>query len=95
MAILSGRLSLPFSKLEKFQSAEWRPRGWRAVNPMQESAANVSNVESGFTSPQRVAAQTGEDVDQIYEEIAAAKAKAEKLGIEFKPIVAPLFDDKS
>ncbi len=94
MAILSGRLSLPFSKLEKFQATVWRPRGWRAVNPLQEASANVSNVESGFTSPQRVAAQTGEDIDQIYEEIAAAKAKAEELGIEFQPIVAPMFDDK-
>ena len=95
MAILIGRLNLPFSKLEKFQAADWNPRGWRAVNPLQESAANVSNVESGFTSPQRVAAQTGEDIDQIYEEIAEAKAKAEALGIAFEPVVAPLFDDKN
>lgn len=92
MAILTGAINLPFSKLEKFLECEWQPRGWRAVNPLQEATANVTNVESGFTSPQRVAAQNGEDIEQIYEEIAAAKEKAESLGIAFTPVVQSMFD---
>lgn len=90
MAILTGALPLPMSKIEKFQDVAWKPRGWQAVNPVDEVNANISNVESGFTSPQRIAAAKGVDLEDIYTELGEAKKLAEKYGLSLAPLMAPI-----
>lgn len=89
MAILTGGLSLPMSKLEKFQSIEWKPRGWQAVNPVDEANANAANLSAALTSPQRIAAAKGVDIEDIYDEIAEAQKMASQRGITVQPLAVP------
>lgn len=90
LSILSGKTPLPFSKIAKFSEVAWKPRGWAAVNPVDEANANIANIGAGLSSPQRVAASKGADYDAILNELAEAKAKAEKLGLSFDPKLAPI-----
>ncbi len=89
MAMLTGALSLPVSKLEKFQEVGWKPRGWQAVNPVDEANANISNIEAGLTSPQRIVAAKGGDLTDIYDELAEAKKMAADRGLAFTAAHAP------
>lgn len=89
-AMLSGALDLPFTKFDKFAEVAWKPRGWQAVNPVDEVNSNIANVGAGFTSPQRVVAAKGGDYDEILAEIAQAKTKAERLGLVFSADLAPI-----
>lgn len=89
MAILTGALSLPYAKLDKFLDANWKPRGWQAVNPVDEANANTANIASGLTSPQRIVAAKGGDLTEIYSELAEAQALAQSLGLTIAPLMAP------
>lgn len=73
MAMGVGAINLPFRKLEKFSDVRWRPRGWQAVNPAQEATANDKELQANLTSPQEIVARRGQSLDEVYEQIAAAK----------------------
>jgi lambda family phage portal protein len=77
----TGRLSLRMTP-EQYNLHDWRPRGWAYVNPQQEQAADMMAVAAGFTSPQRVVADNGDDLEEIYAEIAAADTLADAYDIE-------------
>lgn len=89
MAILTGALSLPYSKLEKFLEVEWKPRGWQAVNPVDEANANIANMTAGLTSPQRIAAAKGVDLEDVYDEIEEATRMASARGMSLSFMMAP------
>jgi lambda family phage portal protein len=89
MGITMGALPLPMSKLEKFLDVEWKPRGWQAVNPVDEANSNAANMSAGLTSPQRIVAAKGGDLETIYAEIAEAQALAKTYGITIAPLMAP------
>lgn len=90
LSMLSGATSLPFSKLEKFMDVAWKPRGWAAVNPVDEANSNIANIGAGLTSPQRVVSAKGGDYDAILAELAEAQRKAAALGLTFDPKMAPV-----
>lgn len=89
MAITVGALPLPMTKFEKFREAGWKPRGWQAVNPVDEANANTANMAAGLTSPQRIAAAKGVNLEDIYREIAEAQQMAASYGISIQPLMAP------
>lgn len=80
--LLTQKIQLPFSKLDKFNSPAWQGRRWDYINPQQEVTAKIAAIRAGLTSVSRVLSERGLDRDEIFEEIADDKAKAEELGIE-------------
>jgi lambda family phage portal protein len=84
-----GGLTLPPRKFDKFNSVIWRPRGWQWVNPAQEGTAHEKAVKNGFKSPQDIAADQGRDLEEIFEQIAAAKKLAEKFGLSIDILTGP------
>lgn len=66
---------------EEYGAHAWQFRGWPYTNPQQEMMADMMAVAAGFTSPQRVVADNGDDLEEIYAEIEAAKAMAEAHGV--------------
>lgn len=60
----------------------WRPRGWAYTNPQQELQADMLAVAAGFTSPQRVVADNGDDLEDIYAELAAADNLADEYDVD-------------
>lgn len=80
-AIRVGALPLPYSMLHKFSNVVWQPRRWKWVDPAKEAKGHQSALEMGTTSPQRIAADSHGDLEEIFKEIAQAKAMAERHGI--------------
>lgn len=82
-ALLSGRLvmpngsPLPASKRDKFSAHAWQGRRWQWVDPVKDIEAARLAIKSGVSSPQRIAAQQGLDVEDVlvdlrrFEEAAA------------------------
>lgn len=81
MAMTTGAVSLPLGKFDKFNKAEWRPRGWQWVDPNKEVAAAKAAVQLGIRSRTQVAAEQGRDFGDTLLEIAAENALAEELGV--------------
>lgn len=76
---------LPVAKYDKFREHVWQPRRWSWVDPLKDMTAAVLGIQNGLTSPQRVAAQAGLDIEDVYDDLAAAKALAEAKGLTFAP----------
>lgn len=90
--LMTQNIPLPFSKLEKFNAPDWRPRRWSYINPQQEVTSKVEQVKAGFTSISRVLAEQGLDRDEVFAEIAEDSAAAESLGIELPGITDPYIE---
>lgn len=66
-------------------------RGWQWVDPLKEVTANIQSIGAGFTSPQRVIADTsGEDPAVILEEIKEFQELAgDEVSLNFQAHPAP------
>lgn len=73
---------LPMAKFDKFNAPNWHGRRWKWVQPEQEIAAKILELNSGITSLTRVYAELGIDRDEILDEIADDKEALKSRGIE-------------
>ena len=75
-ALLNGALTmpngsaLPLAKADKFASHQFRGRRWQWVDPLKDIEAARLAIQTGVSSPQRIAAQMGVDVEDIIDELA-------------------------
>lgn len=85
MAVLSGELKIADYETnpEKYQDVRWLPRGWAWVDPQKEVNAYRDAILGGLTSVTKVVAQEGEDMEDLFNEIAAERKLAESLGLVF------------
>ena len=82
MALLSDALKpLPVTKREKFSVVEWQPRGWPAVDPQKEVAANAAAVELMTKSRTEIAAENGRDFRDTLAMIAEEKRMIDESGM--------------
>lgn len=95
-AWLSGKLALRMTP-DQYNTHLWQPRGFGYTNPREERVADMLAIAAGFTSPQRVVAAAGDDLEEIYREIAIARELAESYGVDrFTPnSVVPYVDGDS
>lgn len=95
VALLAGKLvmpngsALPAAKLEKFKEHVWQMRRWAWVDPMKDIEAGALAIEKRLASPQQIAAQSGRDVEDILDDIAAFEALAaeKKVALSSAPTV--------
>jgi len=67
---ISGK-SLPADKLDKFrQASRFQGRRWSWVDPLKEAEANEKQLNNRLTSRTRLAAEQGEEFDDILDELA-------------------------
>ena len=59
----------------------WQPRGWAWVDPLRDVQAAALSIAHGFTSPQRVVAEDGDDFAEILAELGKANEMADKAGV--------------
>ncbi len=85
VAVLSGKLTLPgyWQDPRRYQESEWQPPGMEAVDPLREAKSQIEAISYGLKSPQEVARERGRDLEDIYDEIKAAKEMATEMGLEF------------
>lgn len=81
-ALLTKNLPLPMEKYEKFNAATWQPRGWAWVDPQKDMQASIMAINAGLKTASSVAAESGEDIEDIYIQLAQEAAMREKLGIK-------------
>ncbi len=82
-SFLTGRLDpLPFSKFEKFSTANWRPRGWNWVDPDKEAKSEALAVKSKLRTFTSVLADRGIDLVEHLEELKYEKELAEEMGVD-------------
>lgn len=69
-ALIMGALGpLPASKLSKFHADTWQPRRWQWVDPRNDIEAAKLAVELRVKSRRQIAAEQGDDLDDILLEI--------------------------
>jgi capsid protein len=92
---------LPFTadSLDRYHSVYWQGRRWAWVDPQKEVAASVEAITNKIKSRTRVIAETGEDIEDVFDEIAAEEALAKEKKINLtaaaKPDKKPSNDNQS
>lgn len=76
-----GPLKLPDVSLAKYERVVWRPRGWDWVDPLKDVTANALAIAAGFVSPAEIIAEGGNEIEDVYEQIAHANKLAKSYGI--------------
>lgn len=105
LALLSGALVLDSRDPEKFLAGKWEPRGWQWVDPLKDSQAAVLDIGARLKSRGQILADTGEDWEDVAEQIAEEEAFAASIDLDLtlpaasKPLGAPadqsVEDDKA
>lgn len=65
LAILSGQIALPITKLAKFSAASWRPRRWTFDNPVDDIRASKEAIACRIQSREDVIEETGGDMEEV------------------------------
>lgn len=79
--LLNNLEGLPIEKIKKFNNPKWKVRGWPWVDPLKESKANETSVNLGVKSRRQIAAENGQDIEDVYDELAQEKELAEEKGL--------------
>lgn len=68
-AIASKQVALNMRDIERWESASWRPRRWSWVDPRNDMLSNKEALSMRVTSRRRIAAQQGNDYDEVAAEL--------------------------
>ncbi len=82
MSLSAGALALPFSGYEGFLRVCFVARSWAWVDPLKESMANRKNLEMRTTSISDIAAQSGDEIEDVFDRIQKEMALAKEKGID-------------
>lgn len=67
---------------ERLTDPRWLPRGWGYVNPLQDVEADAKRVDNAFSTRTAVAADEGEDFEEILATLEQEQKLAAKYGIK-------------
>jgi lambda family phage portal protein len=82
MALLSGRLPLPYTKFDKFNAPEWRGRIFDWVDPEKDIDAELKCARAGWKSARQIVLERfNMDLEDLYEQIAEDEKLKAKYGI--------------
>ena len=73
--------NLPVANFDKFNAPTWQPRRWKSPDAIKDSQAAAIDWGMRTRSLREIIRESGRDVDEVFEEIAADKTKLEALGI--------------
>jgi len=76
-------VTLPLSKKDKFMTVRWQTRGWAWVDPLKDQQANELAVSNGHKTNSEVVAQQGNDLEEIYQQLARERDLATDYGLDF------------
>lgn len=97
MAILAGALPFDYTRIDKYRDVKWQARRWAWVDPLKEVNASIAAIDARLKSRTQIIAEGGEDVEDVFDEIAAeeqlAKDKKITLDVAAKPAPTPAKED--
>jgi len=83
MAVMTG--ALPAEAMgERYRAVQFQSKTWDWVDPLKDTKAEIEALNAGLTSRTRIARQRGEDIEDIFTEIAEEQRLAEEMGVELK-----------
>lgn len=79
---------LPAAKRDKFMAHEFLGRRWPWVDPLKDEQANTEALRNSLASPYKIAAQKGEDIEDILNDLERfeQEKKARGLSVDAKSI---------
>lgn len=83
-AVLTGALAVN-GPLDKYRDVSFLPRRWSWVDPLRDIEAAVTSIQWGLKSRTMVAAESGLDLEDVLDQIAAE----EQLALDKKVKIAP------
>jgi lambda family phage portal protein len=86
--LLPNGKPLPREKFSKFNSATWQARRWSWVDPLKDIQANREAIAQRVRSISSVIRETGNDPDDVFDEIQQERMKLEEMGIEPESLTA-------
>ena len=84
MAILTGQVKLPISKLEKYNRPVWTGRRWAWVDPLRDVEAELLQRQAGFKSSTQIIAERGRDFEELMQQLGYEDDYIDKLGLNLK-----------
>ena len=90
MAITTGWLDLPMSKIDKFEEVIFIPRGWDYVDPLKEIKAQQTAVQMGVMSLTEIASGKGKDINEVMYALKKDIDLAKELDLTLDPPVSPV-----
>ncbi len=78
---VKGR-ALPATRLTKFSQHVFQGRRWEWVDPLRDSNAKVTLLKNKLTSPYKIAAEMGNDLDQILDDLARFETECKKRNLD-------------
>lgn len=85
MASTVGELPDYFLNRERYEAVSFQPKRWAWVDPKADTDAQIAALDAKLTSRTRIAAQNGEDIEEIFDELAAEADLAEDKDIDLAP----------
>lgn len=80
-SLLSEFVPLNPGDFDRLNAFVWRPRGWRWVDPLKDANAARADVELGIEAIYDLAAERGNDLEDVFEANKLAKELAESYGL--------------
>jgi lambda family phage portal protein len=87
-SLLSGAVPLSSAKRDKFSMFGWQARRWAWVDPKNDVESDLLQAHAGLKSRTRIAADQGDDLEDVFAEIQSEKTLAAKYGVELKDLKA-------
>ena len=81
MALLTGSLKLSSRDPSRYLAVRHRPRGWQWIDPEKEARAAVVSIQNGLGTRTGFLAEKGEDIEDVFAELAREQALAKEYGI--------------
>lgn len=84
-ALLRGQIvnaadvTLPMSRLDRFQSHSWKPRRWDWVDPLKDTQANIQAIQNGLKSRRQIIVESGADPEEVWSQLEAENARLSSL----------------
>jgi lambda family phage portal protein len=79
--ILIGRLPFQINRMEKYRSVYWQGRRWAWVDPDKEVTAALKAIDGKIKSRTRTVGEGGDDIEDVFEEIANEEQLAKEKNI--------------
>ena len=88
LQVLTGVLPFDLARLDKYRTVYWQARRWAWVDPAKEVKAAIEANNHRLKSRTRIIAEGGEDIEDVFDEIASEAQLAKDKKIEL-PSAAP------
>jgi lambda family phage portal protein len=82
MALLTRTLVLDSRLASTYQDVKWLPRGWRPIDPRGDTEAAQLLISLGLESRTRLAAEQGDDFEELIDELSQESDYAKAAGVD-------------